>query len=489
MDSDPLRLAALEAFSVLYEEKGDYKKAREYHQKFKEVGDKVFSERIADSLAKAQTRYEVLRKEKAIEALKNKQALQAIELRRQRFAKRALSAGLIMLLGLLLLQANRNRLAKEVRRLSIVARETENAVAILDAQGKFQWVNEGFVRMFGYTLEEFIEARGDNLTQASFNPEVQDVVRTCIEEKRSVVYENPLTTKSGEQIWTQTTLTPILDAKGNVLNLIAIDTDITKLKQAEKTISEQKEQLQRSNEELTRINRELLELNARQNEFLGIAAHDLRAPLASVCNYADLLLLYLERNHLDREKWAKCLTTIRRIGSQMQPLLDSLLDVSAIESGRLVIHRARTSVRSLLTATYDLHGASAEAKGIEFTMEDPGPDLFVHADQVRIEEVLDNLTSNAIKFTYPGGRVHLRSVADDARVTFFVEDTGQGFREDELDRVFSGKKLSARPTGGESTTGLGLVIVKKVLENHGAEIHVESTHGQGSAFSFTLPRA
>ncbi len=110
-------------------------------------------------------------------------------------------------------------------------------------------------------------------------------------------------------------------------------------------------------------------------------------------------------------------------------------------------------------------------------------------DRVRVAEVVDNLVSNALKFTWPGGRVRVFCEQRNGEVVTHVQDTGQGLESDELEWVFSGKKLSAQPTGGESSTGLGLVIVRKIVELHRGRAWVESKKGEGSRFSFSLPHS
>jgi signal transduction histidine kinase len=101
---------------------------------------------------------------------------------------------------------------------------------------------------------------------------------------------------------------------------------------------------------------------------------------------------------------------------------------------------------------------------------------------------MNNLISNAIKYTYPGGRVRVYCEAQSELIVTHVEDTGQGLNEKDLRDIFSSfKKLSARPTAGESSTGFGLAIVKKIVELHHGKVWVESEHGKGSTFSFSLP--
>lgn len=130
---------------------------------------------------------------------------------------------------------------RELEQLSIVARETDNAVLIMDKDANFEWLNEGFMRMFEYTQKDVEGIRGTNLTGISTYPEIRKMLGCCFESKLSVSYEAPATTRSGKKIWTHTTLTPILDDSDNIIKLVAIDSDITLLIQAEQHLKEEKE--------------------------------------------------------------------------------------------------------------------------------------------------------------------------------------------------------------------------------------------------------
>ncbi|PLX05511.1 MAG: hypothetical protein C0594_07180, partial [Marinilabiliales bacterium] len=115
---------------------------------------------------------------------------------------------------------------KELEKLSIVASETYNAVIIADAQGNLEWVNDGFIRMYGYSFDEFIAVKGNNIAKTSVNPQIKKIINNCIENKGSVSYEAPIQTKNGEELWVQTTLNTIVDESGNLKKIIAIDSDI-----------------------------------------------------------------------------------------------------------------------------------------------------------------------------------------------------------------------------------------------------------------------
>ncbi len=139
----------------------------------------------------------------------------------------------------------------ELEKLSIVASETDNAVTIMDVKGNFEWVNAGFTRLYGYTLQLLRNEMDDNIVGASNNPEVQNIINHIIETKQAGSYQNLSKTRNGKEIWVQTTITPILDENNEVTKLISIDTDITAEKKSEIEIRKQKEQIEIQNEQIT----------------------------------------------------------------------------------------------------------------------------------------------------------------------------------------------------------------------------------------------
>lgn len=132
---------------------------------------------------------------------------------------------------------------KELEKLSIIASETDSAIVIMDAKGNFEWINEGFTRLYGYTFEQLIQEKDRNIIGASSNLNIKDLINIWFGDKKAIIYESLNTCKSGEKIWAQTTLTPIIDEKGKIVKLIAIDSDITKLKEAEEKIEMQRDEI------------------------------------------------------------------------------------------------------------------------------------------------------------------------------------------------------------------------------------------------------
>ncbi len=162
------------------------------------------------------------------------------------------------------IEAQSEELAKanlELEKLSIVASETVNAVAILDNLGEFDWVNEGYTKLYGYNLHLLKTELGENIQTTSTNPEIHKIVTQCVEEKKSVKFETQVQAKSGNKLWVQTTLTPIIDYKDDVIKLVSIDSDITEIKEAEEQIKIQNQKIINQSQELEEKNVELAKLS------------------------------------------------------------------------------------------------------------------------------------------------------------------------------------------------------------------------------------
>ncbi len=239
--------------------------------------------------------------------------------------------------------------------------------------------------------------------------------------------------------------------------------------------------------EKSRLYQQLLDLNELKNKFLGIAAHDLRSPISAINGWLDLII----NGHLGElnEKQRDSLKGIRQWCEQMLRLTEDLLDVSAIESGQIHLNVKEVPLRPYLRESVAFNQNLANAKQIRLDLDIsdcPETGLF---DPDRVHQILNNLISNAIKYSPEKATVLIRAEAEDAFVRISIQDHGEGILADELERVFGYfQKGSAKPTGGESSTGLGLAICKRLVEAHGGRIWVASEEGEGSIFYFTLPQ-
>lgn len=240
--------------------------------------------------------------------------------------------------------------------------------------------------------------------------------------------------------------------------------------------------------EINEKNTELRRLDKVKNDFLGIAAHDLRGPLGAIQLASSLLCSEVCERHGEADRRA-LLQQIEELSKFMLHLLDELLDVTAIESGNLHMRPREQSYKEFLQTVVNANRALAEAKDIELSLDcnaDLGACVF---DENRLRQVLNNLVSNAVKYSHRDTNVRITASASSGGVVTSVCDQGQGIPEAELGKLFNDfQRTSVRSTGGERSTGLGLAITRRIVEAHGGEIGVESEVGKGSRFWFWLPR-
>lgn len=405
---------------------------------------------------------------------------------------------------------------KELEKLSVVARETDNAVMIMDAAGNFEWVNEGFTRMFGRTFAQLLEDKGENFMESSGNPNIKEVVNACINEKKTVSYECIDVTRSGKEIWTHTTLTPVLDRNDKLIKLVAIDSDISRIKESEEQIKKQNEEILKQTRKLkeaydiARQEREAADIaNRSKSMFLARMSHEIRTPLNGVIGFSDLLL----ETELNQQQ-AEYIMAITRSGETLLSLIDDILDISKIEAGKLSFENSDFDPEVLAFDVCNLILPRIGDRDIEILCKigDTVP-AFVKGDPGRIRQVLSNLMSNAAKFTVEG-EIELSLEVEDHRERVApaaqekssqeskiladsdtdnrlklhagVRDTGTGIPEDKLETIFElfqqANGSYARKYGG---TGLGLAICRQIALLMDGDVWVESEPGKGSIFHFT----
>lgn len=240
--------------------------------------------------------------------------------------------------------------------------------------------------------------------------------------------------------------------------------------------------------EKSRIYQELLELNEVKNRFLGIAAHDLRGPITIIQGWCALIGKGVAGETLEQRR--SIMDKVDETCKRMLHLIDGLLDVSIIEAGQLELDKKKTSLAEFFGECRDSCGILTKTKDINFQLELEDDLPPVEIDWNRMYQVFSNLVDNAIKFSHPGTVVKLRARKADDGIEVSVIDQGEGIAGDELDGIFGDfKTASTRPTAGERSTGLGLMIVKRIVEAHGGTIRVESELGKGSVFTISLPLA
>jgi PAS domain S-box-containing protein len=276
------------------------------------------------------------------------------------------------------------------------------------------------------------------------------------------------------------TVSPIFNDKGELIGAVHIAKDITERKQAE-------QRLQAVATELEKSNQELRQLDQLKTEFVSMVSHELRTPLSITKEGISLILdgVVGETN----QKQQKILATAKDNINRLARIIDNLLDISKIESGRMELKRQECNLNELIKKIVSFFEPKAKEKGLKLKSEIPGQTIKVYADSDKIMQLFTNLIDNALKFTEAGYiQISVSDIGNE--VLCSVADSGIGIAKENLPKVFGKFQQFGRlPGPGEKGTGLGLSIVKGIIDLHKGKIWVESQEGSGSKFIFTLPKA
>ena len=348
-------------------------------------------------------------------------------------------------------EEQRRREARQQAGTSTLFDHMVEGVLWLDAAGRIQLANPSLMRMF----MTHGEVRGWTLLEAFRLPELNVLVERLRAE--GTILDHELTLPGAEPRILQVNAVALLDEQKQMEGAVLVFHDLTRVKQLE---------------------------GARQ-EFVANVSHELRTPLTLIKGCVETLL---DGAKDDPAVGDRFLRTIEKHADRLTYLIEDLLTLSQLESGRLALNLRATPLREVSTRVMDSFEARARVKQV--TLENHVPaDLFAQADSERLEQVLFNLVDNAIKYGRTGGRVILLGERlGDGRTRVSVQDDGPGIPPEARDRVFERfyrlDKARSREQGG---TGLGLAIVKHIVQRHGGEVGLQSEVGQGSTFSFVLP--
>ena len=346
------------------------------------------------------------------------------------------------------IDAQLNALNTEQAKLSAVLNQMTDGVLIVDDRGRVQLLNPSAERLFEVDQKADL---GRSVVEVLRYHQLVDLWRLARTGQR----QSTMLEVGPQHVFLNAVAIPLSKSlQGNILLLFQ---DLTQLRRLETV----------------------------RKDFISNISHELRTPLASL----NALVETLMEGAMDDPPAAR--RFIRLMETEiynLTQLVNELLDLSRIESGKMPLSFHRLMPITLIKPAYERMAVQAERAGITLTQECPQDLPLVFADPDRITQVLINLIHNAIKFTAPGGKITVSAYLDGEQVVFFVRDTGVGIDRKDLGRIFERfyKADQARTSGG---TGLGLSIARHMIESHGGYIWAESVVGEGSTFSFSLPLA
>jgi PAS domain S-box-containing protein len=346
--------------------------------------------------------------------------------------------------------------------------------------GRLEFVSSGIERLWGISNNDLTNSnRGfwSDFIHADDRKSVSDA-----DQERFLSWtqdrEYRIVTPDGRTRWVRDRVFPVKDKYGTVQRLVGFTTDTTERKFAEEIKANllAREQAARAQAETA---------NQAKDEFLAIVSHELRSPLNAMLGWARVL----RSGNVDDETQKHAIGVIEQSAEMQSRLIEDLIDSARIESGQLRIESRPVDLNPVIQSAVDTVHPAAESKGVEIRTELDTQAGIITGDAERMQQIVWNLLSNAVKFTPKGGRIEAKLRRQDPWVTMIVKDTGRGIKAADLpfifDRFRQADKSTTRRTGG---LGLGLSLVKNLVELHGGKIQAESAgEGRGASFTIELP--
>lgn len=346
-------------------------------------------------------------------------------------------------------------------------------IARVAPSGRVLEGNQRFAEIVGRPQEALVGLNVLDLT----HPEDHAVTAAEIEatlygQRPRYTLEKRYIRPDGTVVWVHVSTVLMRDTRGEPTEFVSVIEDITERRQLQEAMNSA---------------RAAERASQAKTEFLSRMSHELRTPLNAMLGFAQLLRV--DPRHPLNETQQRSVQHIERAGAHLLAMLTDVLDLSRIEAGSMPMQIGPVSVQQTQDEAAAMVSNQAAASELTLTVAPPVGPLYVRADHVRLRQILVNLLSNAIKYNRQGGRVQLEAMAVGDEVVLTVMDTGRGLHADQLAHLFEPfNRLGAERTGVEGT-GIGLVIVRRLLELMQGRIEVSSRPGEGSIFRVWLPAA
>lgn len=358
------------------------------------------------------------------------------------------------------------KLAETQHKYELMAKNSSDGIIIIDKEVT-SFVSPGFLKLMRYdTFEDYIKATSGSLRPVIHpddKPRIKSEFKQKISEKaESGTYQFRAQTGNSSFIWREDHVSYQYDTHGRLEKTYAVCRDITKRKQTEKKL------------------RQLID---EKNWLVSTIVHDIRNPISAGVSLNSILLEEIE----DIEHRKLISAANEKLESALN-LAAELLEISSLEDEGFSIEKETIQPIIILQSLQDSFGVKAESAGIEFVIQTDSDLPEMEMNKSKMIRVLNNLTSNALKFTPKGGKIQVSAASDNQHLKIIVEDSGIGIPGELIPNLFD-KFTEAKREGlrGESTTGLGLSIAKQIIEHHNGSISVESNEGEGTKFSIQLP--
>jgi PAS domain S-box-containing protein len=351
-------------------------------------------------------------------------------------------------------------LHREKERLDTILRHVPDGIMFTDAQATILYVNPGFEKITGYTARQALGRNAKFLGSDQTPLNIYQDLRQALTD--GAMWQGELVNRhrDGRLYDAHLIISPIQDRQGNLVNMVGSLRDITRLK----------------------------ELDRMKSQFVSTVSHELRTPVAAIKLHIENLLEFFDRMSPDQRH--SFLADIQTQAETLAQLIEDILNLSRLEAGPPQPQLQSIEFVALLQEILDQMAPLAENAGVSLHLLDAASHIVLEADGGQLKDVLRNLIGNAIKFTPGGGQVTCRAQAENGHLVLSVSDTGMGIPAEDLPHIFErfyrGTQVASQQIPG---TGLGLTIVKQIVDGHGGTVTVESVPGEGATFTVRLPHA
>lgn len=350
--------------------------------------------------------------------------------------------------------------------LAAIVNHSEDAIVSKTLHGVITSWNKAAAKMFGYTEAEAI-GRHISLIIPPERISEEDYIIGEIRKGNSVShFETIRVTKNGAFVPISLTVSPIVNEEKVIIGASKIARDISEKMAAHK--------------ELEQLYQQVKVLNDKKDEFIAMTTHELKTPVTSLRGFLQLLQVHAAFDNKSRLFVERSIKQVDKLGM----LINDLVEFSKLQAGKLGIHFETFDMKTLVEDCLELYATNSLHR---FKISCSGS-LNIRADRLRIEQVVDNLVSNAVKYSPQGGVIEIMMEGTKDTVEISVRDQGIGIDSTLMDKLFSQFFRAVEPGYSIPGLGMGLYITREIVERHGGTIKVESVLGKGSVFSFTLPR-
>jgi two-component system CheB/CheR fusion protein len=359
---------------------------------------------------------------------------------------------------------------ERARRLAAVVQDSNDAVTVFDLKGRFLAWNRAASAMYGYSETEALRMTVSDLVPRGARQDHLDFVRHAEHNEALHSYETQRVTKSGRVVDIWLTLSVLSDGGGNAIAVASTERDLVNRSVSNAQLRERAEQLAVA--------------DRRKNEFLAMLGHELRNPLAALVSAGNLLAS--ETVAVTQKDWAA--GVIQRQGRAMMHLVNDMLDISRITSGNIELNRQTVLLKTIIQSAMEVCQPIVDERRHTLSVTLPEEPTWLNADPTRLSQVIENVVINAAKYTAPGGSIQLRATRMAHRLSLSVKDNGRGIPSTMLGSLFDmfvqgPVSDSQRQTG----LGVGLSVVRRLVELHGGSVRAISDGRTGSEFIVDLP--